>query len=131
MMPEQEEPTRHVFVYGTLRRGGRNDIARYRPLPLFVGPALITGTLYDLGSYPGVVLGTDGCVVGEVYAVTAAVEAELDVLEEVKADGTGEYLKRAVDLMVVGRSLQCLVYEIHPERLNGHAVIESGDWMKR
>ena len=25
-----EAPSRHVFVYGTLRRGGRNDINRLR-----------------------------------------------------------------------------------------------------
>src|SRR5512142_3139353 len=86
MMPQPEEATRPVFVYGTLRRGERNDIARYRPPPLFVGPTSIDGCLYDLGAYPGIVLGGGGRVVGEVYRITAAVEAALDVLEEVKAD---------------------------------------------
>lgn len=120
-----------MFVYGTLRRGERNDIARYRPLPLFVGPASIDGCLYDLGAYPGVVLGESGRVVGEVYRITAAVEAALDILEEVKADGSGEYRKRDVPVTVVDQSLNCLVYEIHPERLPGQPVIPGGDWLCR
>ncbi|MGJ7484293.1 gamma-glutamylcyclotransferase family protein [Variovorax sp. LT2P21] len=130
-MPQPEEATRHVFVYGTLRRGERNDIARYRPLPLFVGPAAIDGCLYDLGAYPGLVLGEGGQVVGEVYRITAAVEAALDILEEVKADGSGEYRKREVPVVMAGQSLNCLVYEIHPERLSGRPVIPGGDWLRR
>lgn len=131
MMPQPKEAVRHVFVYGTLRRGERNDIARYRPLPQFVGTASVEGWLYDLGAYPGIVLGKGGRVVGEVYRVTAEVEAELDILEEVKADGSGEYRKREVPVVMAGQALKCLVYEIHPERLAGSLVIPDGDWVKR
>ena len=119
----------HVFVYGTLRRGGRNDIARYRPAPVWVGDACISGTLYDLGAYPGVVLGGAGRVKGEVYVVEPAVEAALDVLEEVADDDSGEYIKRQVRVDVGGQWLDCLVYEIHPARIVGRRVIESGDWI--
>ncbi|KQX23041.1 gamma-glutamylcyclotransferase [Variovorax sp. Root434] len=119
----------HVFVYGTLRRGGRNDIARYRPAPVWIGEASIAGTLYDLGAYPGVVLGGTRRVRGEVYVVEPAVEAALDVLEEVAADGSGEYIKRQVRVEVGGQGLDCLVYEIHPARIAGRRVIESGDWI--
>lgn len=131
MMPQPEEATRHVFVYGTLRRGERNDIARYLPRPLFVGPASVGGCLYDLGAYPGIVLGKGGQVAGEVYRITTAVEAALDILEEVEADGSGEYRKREVPVVVAGQSLNCLVYEIHPERLSGRPVIRGGDWLRR
>lgn len=131
MMPQPEEATRHVFVYGTLRRGERNDIARCRPRPVFVGNTSVEGRLYDLGAYPGIVLGEGGRVVGEVYRITAEVEVALDILEEVKADGSGEYRKEDVSVMVSGRALLCLVYEIHPERLVGRPVIASGDWCQR
>jgi gamma-glutamylcyclotransferase (GGCT)/AIG2-like uncharacterized protein YtfP len=131
MMPQPEEAIRHVFVYGTLRRGERNDIAHFRPLPLFVGPASIEGCLYDLGAYPGIVLGERGRVVGEVYRITSAVEAALDILEEVKVDGSGEYRKRDVPVVVAGQALNCLVYEIHPDRLTGRPRITSGDWRAR
>ena len=49
--------TRHVFVYGTLRRGGSNDITRLAPAPRFVGSAQLAGQMYDLGAYPGLILG--------------------------------------------------------------------------
>ena len=119
----------HVFVYGTLRCGGRNDIARYRPEPRFIGEASIAGTLFDLGAYPGVVLGGAQRVKGEVYAIEPAVETALDVLEEVADDDSGEYIKRQVRVEVNGQWFECLVYEIHPTRIAGLEVIESGDWI--
>jgi len=129
MMPHSPEVARHVFVYGTLRRGGRNDIARYRPRPEYVADARIEGTLYDLGAYPGAVLGGQGWIAGEVYRITAAVEAELDALEEVMPDDSGEYIKREVPVSVGQRWLECLVYEIHADRTSGRRVIAGGDWM--
>lgn len=140
------EAGRHVFVYGTLRRGGSNDIARYRPAAQWVGHARIAGTLYDLGAYPGAVLSAAsrdgeesvvgvGLIHGEVYRITEAVEAALDVLEEVRDDGSGEYVKRRIDVESDTEQgmqmLRCLVYEIHPLRVVGCAVIQSGDWFQR
>jgi gamma-glutamylcyclotransferase (GGCT)/AIG2-like uncharacterized protein YtfP len=65
-----------------------------------LGEASIAGTLYDLGAYPGVVLGGAGRVKGEVYVVEPSVEAALDVLEEVADDDSGEYIKRRVRVEV-------------------------------
>ena len=134
MMPQSAAtsagPTRHVFVYGTLRRGGRNDIARFLPAPAYVADASIAGTLYDFGSYPGAVLGGAGSVVGEIHAITSALEAQLDQLEEVSADDSGEYIKREVKVQAGARELVCLVYEIHPNRIAGRPVIASGDWLR-
>jgi gamma-glutamylcyclotransferase (GGCT)/AIG2-like uncharacterized protein YtfP len=129
MMPHSNGAARHVFVYGTLRRGGRNDIAHFRPAPVHVGDATIAGTLYDLGSYPGVVLKGAGCVIGEIYRITPPLEAQLDRLEEVQPDGSGEYRKREVDVTLGSQVLACLVYEIHPDRIAGRPVIVGGDWM--
>ena len=131
MMPHADATLRHVFVYGTLRRGGRNDIARYRPAPVFVGMAVVSGTLLDLETYPGVVLGGCGRVHGEVYRITPSVEAELGVLEEVAPDGSGEYLRKQVQVHVAGADLACLVYELHPSRAAGREVIASGDWLAK
>lgn len=134
---------RHVFVYGTLRAGGSNDIARFSPAPERIGDGVIAGTLYDLGAYPGAVLGGEGRVQGEIYRITPALEAQLDRLEEVQPDGSGEYVKREVTLRVEGVTgssgsasqgsalLSCLVYEIHPERIAGRSAIASGNWFCR
>src|SRR6185369_7866115 len=69
MMPEV--PPRHVFVYGTLRRGGRNDINGLEPAPRYVGMGEVKGTLYHLDWYPGLTLGGEEAVtvVGEVYEI--------------------------------------------------------------
>jgi gamma-glutamylcyclotransferase (GGCT)/AIG2-like uncharacterized protein YtfP len=131
MMPHVPSEPRRVFVYGTLRRGGRNDIARFRPAPRYVADARIRGTLYDLGSYPGAVLGGSGVLVGEVYAIAPSLEAQLDRLEEVRPDESGEYIKREVRVQAGTTELFCLVYEIHPSRIAGRGVIASGNWFDR
>ena len=130
MMPQTIQPTRHVFVYGTLRAGGSNDITRYRPTPQCAGSAVAVGTLYDLGPYPGLRLEGTLCVVGEVYLVTVPVEQALDVLESIRPDDQGEYLKKTIELDVGGQRLVCLVYEIHESRIGGCSVIGSGDWLE-
>lgn len=131
MMPDSPAAPRHVFVYGTLRAGGSNDIARFSPAPLHIADAVIAATLYDLGAYPGAVLGGEGRVRGEIYRIAPALEAQLDVLEEVRPDDAGEYIKREVQVHVAGAMLACLVYEIHPDRIAGRARIASGDWFRR
>lgn len=122
---------RHVFVYGTLRRGEANDINRLQPTPRFVGAARIQGEMFHLGRYPGVVLGSPGWVVGEVYAITPALEQQLDVIEEVYPQQTDEYVKREVPVPVDGKVLMCLVYEINPHYTKGRPRIATGDWVRR
>ena len=121
----------HVFVYGTLRRGEANDINRLQPTPRLLGPARIRGALYDLGPYPGVILGGEGWVQGEVYAIAPELERQLDVIEEVAPVPSGEYIRRHLDVEVAGQALHCLVYEIHPARVIGCPLIHSGDWLQR
>ena len=112
---------RYVFVYGTLRRGQQRDINHLQPAPLFIGSSQIKGTLYDLGSYPGVRLGGSGWVQGEVYQITPELERQLDEIEEVWPQQSGEYVKREVVVEVVvevevevvqsaRQALTCLVY---------------------
>jgi gamma-glutamylcyclotransferase (GGCT)/AIG2-like uncharacterized protein YtfP len=136
--------TRHVFVYGTLRRGEQRDINRLSPAPRWIGQASVEGVLYDLGHYPGLVLGRDEyCtqekVRGEVYEITDELERLLDEIEEVAPTPSGEYAKRQVRLFLEPsevsdkceaiRELTCLVYEAAPDRVAGCAVIFSGDWV--
>ena len=120
---------RHVFVYGTLRAGGSNDIRRYSPPPCRIGNASIAGTLYDFGSWPGLRLHGSGIVVGEVWRIDPGIEPLLDELEGVRADGNGEYARRTVSIDVAGRPITCLVYEIRADRVQGRSVIANGDWI--
>ena len=128
-MPEALE--RYVFVYGTLRRGGRNDINRLLPTPSYVGMGEVKGRLYRIDWYPGLTLGGDEAVtvVGEVYAIEPALEAVLDEIEQIVPGESSEYFKREMAIEVAGRPLRCLVYEINPERVRGKQLIGHGDWI--
>jgi gamma-glutamylcyclotransferase (GGCT)/AIG2-like uncharacterized protein YtfP len=131
--PMTTPATRHVFVYGTLRCSDVRDITRLQPTPLFVGMASVAGVLYDLGPYPGLLLGGAERVTGEVYAISTALESRLDEIEEVWPQQTGEYSKREVTVQLDGAASGpvCLVYEINASRLAGCPVIASGDWRRR
>jgi gamma-glutamylcyclotransferase (GGCT)/AIG2-like uncharacterized protein YtfP len=126
-----EAPARHVFVYGTLRRGGRNDINRLLPPPRYVGMGEVQGRLYHIDWYPGLTLGGQEAVtvVGEVYEITAALEAVLDGIEQIVEGDSSEYFKRELVVEVDGKPLPCLVYEINPERVRGKQLIGHGDWI--
>ena len=126
-----EGGVRNVFVYGTLRRGGRNDINRLEPAPRYVGMGEIKGRLYHIDWYPGLALGGGDAVtvIGEVYEVTPQLEAVLDEIEQIVPGAGSEYFKRDVVIEVAGRPVPCFVYEINPERIQGRQVIGHGDWI--
>ena len=126
-----QAPTRHVFVYGTLRRGGRNDINLLRPAPEYLGMGEVQGVLYHFDWYPGLTLGGEQAVtvVGEVYRIGPELEAILDGIEQIEEGADSEYFKRVVDIAVEGRTIACLLYEINPGRVRDKQVIGHGDWI--
>ena len=121
----------YVFVYGTLRRGQERDINRLQPMPVFVGDSRINGTLYDLGSYPGVRFGGERWVQGEVYQITPELERQLDEIEEVWPQPSGEYVRREVVVRCAGAAFTCLVYEVAEAQAKDKVIIASGDWTIR
>ena len=128
-MPEQDP--RFVFVYGTLRRGGRNDINRLAPAPRYVGMGEVKGILYHIDWYPGLTLGGEEAVtvVGEVYEIGEKLEAVLDRIEGI-VDGTeSEYFKREVSIQVEGQPVRCLLYEVNSARVRDRQRIGHGDWI--
>jgi gamma-glutamylcyclotransferase (GGCT)/AIG2-like uncharacterized protein YtfP len=135
---------RHVFVYGTLREGEQRDINRLVPRPRWMGSAFVSGVLYDLGDYPGLMLARDEggdqtLIRGEVYEITAELERLLDEIEGVAPQPNGEYVKSEVMVVPLQHgaenyseptpALVCLVYEVTPHRAVACRVIEGGDWV--
>lgn len=117
------------FVYGTLRIGGRNDIRRYGPGSRLAGPAKVRGRLYDLGNYPGLVLGGSDWVTGELHWVSTAIEPALDELEEVWPQRHGLYRRTRALVMAGQDSCSALVYEMDSRRAQAWPLIECGDWL--
>lgn len=124
---------RCVAVYGTLRRGGSNDITQLVPEPEFVGTCVVAGTMFHLGRYPGVVLGGKSQVACEVYRVSPALEQRLDEIESEYPAQADEYAKREQVMRVSSPTnvldLPCFIYEINPSFVQGCPVIASGDWI--
>lgn len=124
----------HVAVYGTLRAGGVNDIARLRPGTLIAGRTTLTGTLYDMGWYPGLSLQGSQQVLAEVYPLDPALEQVLDGYEGIWPQDTGEYTKRIVTVPVAlttggTQMMAVLVYEALPAAVASCPVIEAVDWL--
>lgn len=119
-----------VFVYGTLRKGQRNDINLYQPQPFYVGSTYVKGQLYSRGWYPGIRLGGGQWVLGEVYQVSAQLLAQLDILEEVAPVPSGEYQRIQIDVECAGQELVCDIYELSAHLAAQSTVIEEGDWVK-
>ena len=71
-----------VFVYGTLRRGGAGAMSIRFPHSKFIADAKVSGSLYDLGAYPGLLLNeSNSFVIGEVYEVDDEILHKLDDFE--------------------------------------------------
>jgi gamma-glutamylcyclotransferase (GGCT)/AIG2-like uncharacterized protein YtfP len=127
---------RYVFVYGTLRAGEINDIGRAAARhgiaqPRFVGAAAVRGSLYDFGSYPGLVLDASGApVCGDVYQIDDALVPVLDEIEDIYPGVDGLFRACQVAVAVHGRMLPCRFYPVAPEAVASRPRIASGDWVE-
>ena len=125
----------HVAVYGTLRAGGVNDIARLQPDIVSTGRTTLMGTLYDLGWYPGLQLQGTQQVLAEVYPLHDALEQQLDRIEGLWPTDVGEYTKRIVTRPVAlpqggTQMMPLLVYEALPATVQHAPRIEgTDDWL--
>jgi gamma-glutamylcyclotransferase (GGCT)/AIG2-like uncharacterized protein YtfP len=113
-----------VFVYGTLRRGGVRAMPDLFPGSKLVGDAKLSGRLYDLGAYPGLMLDEAAPpVFGELYEVDDDTLRKLDDIE-----APAHYVRKRVEVSSGDQRTACWVYEpdfsLYPER----TLIASGDW---
>jgi gamma-glutamylcyclotransferase (GGCT)/AIG2-like uncharacterized protein YtfP len=101
----------------------------------FLGEAIATGKLYDLGDYPGMVYPEHGNVVGEVYAVVPEDwEMVIRRLDEYEGCGDAdpqphEYRREVINTRLVdGKSIPAWAYVLN--RLPAQPrEIQSGDYL--
>ncbi|TYK70888.1 gamma-glutamylcyclotransferase [Comamonas sp. Z3] len=124
----------YVAVYGTLRAGGINDISRLQPGIACVGRTQLTGTLHDLGWYPGLSLQGTQAVLAEVYPMDHALEQAMDRIEGLWPEDLGEYAKRILTLPVMltqggQQFITLLVYEALPATVSAAPQLAVSDWL--
>ncbi len=116
-----------VFVYGTLRKGASNHFRMEGADCL--GKAVVTGELYRIDWYPGVILCQEGPLVhGEIYRVRPALLAQLDRFEGIRGATGDEYARvRALAHADAGRPVEVWVYE-YRGRIEKDWRMSTGDW---
>jgi gamma-glutamylcyclotransferase (GGCT)/AIG2-like uncharacterized protein YtfP len=119
--------TKHlVFVYGTLRRGGAGAMSIRFPNSKFIAETKVSGSLYDLGAYPGLLLNeSNSKVLGEVYEADDETLKRLDDFE-----ASSHYLRKQVETSLGIHRKACWVYEPDPEFYSHRTLITSGDWIE-
>lgn len=121
----------YLFVYGTLRRGhlqARRVLGDAR----FVAPGSISGTLYDLGKYPGVrrTASRDGRVAGEVYELIGFdVDRRLAGID--RYEGPEFRRSRVVVQLRDGRRHRAWAYVLADAPPSGAREIRTGAYRKR
>jgi gamma-glutamylcyclotransferase (GGCT)/AIG2-like uncharacterized protein YtfP len=115
-----------VFVYGTLRGGGARPMSIKFPDSKFIAGAKVSGSLYDLGAYPGLLLNeSNSLVIGEVYEVEDELLKRLDDFE-----ASSNYWRKEVEISLGTRRKACWIYEPDPEFYSLRTLITSGDWIE-
>lgn len=123
--------TEIVFVYGTLRRGGSNHFRM--AAAKFVSSATLTGRLYRVHWYPGLVLDEAGDEIhGDLYEVDQDTLAILDVFEGLSAgeiEGT-EYRRLKTEVVLQDSSVrEAWVWE-WIGATDEVKRLSDGDWLK-
>lgn len=117
-----------VFVYGSLRSGDAGAMSIRFPNSKFIAEAQVSGSLYDLGAYPGLLLDESKSLVsGEVYEVDDELLNELDDFE-----ASSSYGRKQVEITLDTDRKRCWVYvpEDNTEFYSHRTLITSGDWME-
>lgn len=125
-----------VAVYGTLRRGGRNE-----PLlagATFLGTGTVAGRIHEMVGagvrsypYPGLILGGSGRVMVEIVRLIDEGQlARLDALEgyDPVDEAASEYLRRRV-AVAGGPVAEAWAYLYAGPREAIGPLIDSGDWI--
>jgi gamma-glutamylcyclotransferase (GGCT)/AIG2-like uncharacterized protein YtfP len=119
------DPVSHLFVYGTLRRGGPMH-ALLEPGVRRICAARMRGRLYDLGAFPGLAEGRRGdWVQGELYRIQSA-----DLLDSLDRYEGRAYRRVVRDAQPAdgGTPVACWVY-LFEGSLRGRRRIASGDYL--
>lgn len=108
----------HIFVYGLFRDSGKSQLGNVT----FCGKASVGGKLYFVNEfYPGIIIGDEGKVWGDVYLIDSSILPQLD-----KYEGY-EYTRTKTK---TSNDIECWIYEYKYD-VTAFKEIIGGDWMLR
>lgn len=117
---------KHVFVYGTLRRG---DVRWHHLEPFVLGGTsdTVRGVVFDTGfDYPGAWFDSDGTIHGETFELRPdTIDEALAVLDDVEGVVDGDYTRVEV---TTGRGYRAWAYAYGAD--DEFEPIPSGDWLE-
>ncbi|SAI72262.1 AIG2-like family [Bordetella ansorpii] len=128
----------YVFVYGTLRRGEINDLARAAeraglPAPRNAGPGRVPGRLVDFGDWPGLLPPAAGAdarpILGELYQVTPELLALMDQIEEYTPHAPCCFVRADTLAHTASGAIACQYYPIDPAFRGQAPDIDEDDWV--
>ena len=115
-----------IFIYGSLRRGSERAMSITFPDARFIAEATVSGSLFDLGPYPGLKLDeSNSTVIGEAYEVDDQLLQELDDFET-----SSNYHRKRVEISLGAERMTGWTYEPDPEFYSFVNLISSGDWLE-
>jgi gamma-glutamylcyclotransferase (GGCT)/AIG2-like uncharacterized protein YtfP len=116
-----------LFVYGSLRRNAEGTSHPLLADATCLGAATVSGTLYKVDWYPGLVLSGSGVVHGELFELPLPrADAMLRSLDDYEGGG---YRRRKTNAMLAAGidTLDAWVY-VYMGPTHALAAIESGDY---
>lgn len=134
------ELTRHIFTYGSLMSMADGDAGREERRLLaasasLLGPASISGLLFDVGPYPAAVLTTTGRerIHGEVWRLPARRRWMLDLLDRYEGCAPGAplphaYVRRRVHVAIGGGGAVAAWMYLWNRPLGSMPRIDGGRW---
>ncbi|MFC3443043.1 gamma-glutamylcyclotransferase [Sphingobium rhizovicinum] len=123
----------HLFVYGTLRAGFDGPMARrLRAEAALVGPARVKGVLYRIADYPGLTIGGEHWVAGDLFALpdADATLGWLDIYEECAPSfpQPHEYRRQICAVEAAGGMIDAWVY-VYARDTAALDRIDGGDFL--
>jgi gamma-glutamylcyclotransferase (GGCT)/AIG2-like uncharacterized protein YtfP len=117
------QATDTLFVYGTLMSSALSGMR-------LISQAQARGHLFDLGSYPGLVLANDNAVVhGELYEATPEALLLLDRFERYDPSSLKESLYIRCQVRLIEPHVTAWVY-IYNQSVTNCARIMGGEWLE-
>jgi gamma-glutamylcyclotransferase (GGCT)/AIG2-like uncharacterized protein YtfP len=113
-----------LFVYGALMRGEPEHARLGGARSLGAAATEASFDLVDLGAEPALVPGGSTAVIGEVYAMSPAQLAAVDVYH-----GHPLRYRRGAIRLADGRVVEA--HQVAPDQTRGRRRIRSGDWRTR